>query len=98
MTRHLKRCAQRTATAAPGSQKATKITRLVHLLVEGRDQPQYWMHLELPAEATLQTLDDFLRRTWLECCGHLSNFDVAGASYASYPDPEFVDKSMRWKA
>jgi pRiA4b ORF-3-like protein len=97
MTRHLESCAQRTATAAPGSGKATKTTRLVHLLVEGRDQPLYWMHLELPAEATLQNLDDFLRRTWLECCGHLSKFDVAGASYASYPDPEFGDKSMRVK-
>src|SRR5216683_185356 len=53
------------------------------------------MHLELPAEATLQTLDTFLRRTWLECCGHLSKFEIAGVSYASYPDPEFGDKSMR---
>lgn len=96
MTRHLETCAQRTVVAASGSRKATKPTRFVHLLVEGRDQPQqYWMHLELPAEATLQTLDDFLRRTWLECCGHLSKFELAGVSYASYPDPEFGDKSMR---
>jgi hypothetical protein len=95
MTRHLETCPQRTDAATTGSQRATKTTRLVHLLVEGRDQPQYWMHLELPAEATLQTLDDFLRRTWLECCGHLSKFEIAGVSYASYPDPEFGDKSLR---
>jgi len=95
MSRHLEACTQRTATAVTGSRKATKASRLVHLLVEGRDLPQYWMHLELPAEATLQTLDTFLRRTWLECCGHLSKFEIAGVSYASYPDPEFGDKSMR---
>ena len=95
MTRHLEKCAQRVDAATPGNQKAAKATRLVHLLVDGRDQPQYWMHLELPAEATLQNLDDFLRRTWLECCGHLSKFELAGVSYASYPDREFGDKSMR---
>jgi hypothetical protein len=95
MTRHLETCPQRTDAATTGSQRATKTTRLVHLLVEGRDQPQYWMHLELPAEATLQSLDDFLRRTWLECCGHLSKFEIAGVSYASYPEREFGDKSLR---
>jgi len=95
MSRHLEACTQRTAAAAPRNRKTTKTTRLVHLLVEGRDLPQYWMHLELPAEATLHTLDDFLRKNWLECCGHLSKFEIAGVSYASYPDPEFGDKSMR---
>jgi Plasmid pRiA4b ORF-3-like protein len=95
MTRHLETCAARTDIAATASQKPTKKTRMMHLLIEGRDQPQYWMHVELPAESTLQTLDDFLRKAWLECCGHLSKFEIAGISYASYPDPEFGDKSMR---
>lgn len=95
MTRHLETCAQRTDATATVNRKSTKKTKIVHLLIEGRYQPQYWMHLELPAQATLQTLDDFLRSTWLECCGHLSKFEIAGVSYASYPDPEFGDKSMR---
>ncbi len=95
MTRHLATCAQKTDAGMAGSRKSTKKARIVHLLVEGRDQPQYWMHLEIPATATLQTLDSFLRKTWLECCGHLSKFDIAGDSYASYVDPEFGDKSMR---
>src|SRR5690349_19851838 len=95
MTKHLETCPQRTDDAAARSGKTTKRTQLLQLLVEGRDQPQYWMHLEMPANATLQTLDNFLRKTWLECCGHLSKFDLAGVSYASYPDPEFGDKSMR---
>ena len=95
MAKHLETCPQRTGDAAARSGKTTKQTQLLHLLVEGRDQPQYWMHLEMPANTTLQTLDNFLRKTWLECCGHLSKFDLAGVSYASYPDPEFGDKSMR---
>jgi len=93
MTRHLETCAERLKAASTDSRKATN--KMLHLLVEGRDQPQYWMHLELPAGTTLHALDDFLRRTWLECCGHLSKFEIAGASYASYPDPEFGDKGMR---
>lgn len=98
MTRHLETCASRTSVAPTTSRKPTKKTRMMHLLVEGRDQPQYWMHVELPAEITLQTLDDFLRRTWLECCGHLSKFEIARISYASYPDPEFGDKGMHVRA
>jgi hypothetical protein len=97
MTRHLEACAQRTNAVTTASQKSTKKTNMVHLLVEGRDEPQYWMHLEVPADATLQTLDNFLRRIWLECCGHMSKFEIAGDSYSSYPDPEFGDKSMRAK-
>ncbi len=97
MTRHLQSCAQRTNAVTTTNQKSTKKTSMVHLLVEGREQPQYWMHLEIPADATLQTLDNFLRRTWLECCGHMSKFEIAGDSYASYPDPEFGDKSLRAK-
>jgi len=97
MTRHLATCLQKEADTT-NAKKAKKTTKLLHLQVEGRDQPQYWMHLELPADATLQTLDDFLRTTWLECCGHLSKFEIGGVSYSSYPDPEFGDKSMRVKA
>jgi hypothetical protein len=94
MTKHLEACPRRASDAA-GSGKTTKQTQLLHLRVEGRDDPQYWMHLEMPATTTLQTLDNFLRKAWLECCGHMSKFDLAGVSYSSYPDPEFGDKSMR---
>ncbi len=34
----------------------------------------YWLHAAVPAECTLKDLDSFLRRTWLECCGHMSAF------------------------
>jgi Plasmid pRiA4b ORF-3-like protein len=38
----------------------------------------YWMHLEVSAGITLAMLDRFLRDTWLECCGHLSAFEIGG--------------------
>lgn len=95
MTRHLATCTARASAEAAISGKAAKASKLVHLLVEGREEPRYWMHLEVPAEATLTTLDKFLRDIWLECCGHLSQFEIAGITYASSPDPQFGDQSMR---
>src|SRR5437763_8152660 len=74
MTQHLKYCKQRAADIAAGAESSTKSqkTKLLHILVEGRYNPQYWMHLEMPASDVLSDLDSFLRDIWLECCGHLS--------------------------
>ncbi len=100
MTRHLEACQQRIAAEAKAEsrQKAQK-TRKFHLVVEGRDLPVYWMHLEITASTTLATLDQFLRNTWLECCGHLSAFEIGGVRYAvdagMYDDWNMGEKSMR---
>ena len=40
----------------------------------GIDGDDYWLYAAVPAECTLKDLDRFLRRTWLECCGHMSAF------------------------
>jgi hypothetical protein len=106
MTKHLETCKARatstesgsTSSSSPKSRK-TK-TKIFHILVEGYGQPEYWMHLDVPGNAALADLDSFLRRSWLECCGHLSAFNIGGASYSS--DAEMIaspfgdsgDKSM----
>src|SRR5438105_7338847 len=101
MTRHLETCEQRAITEAKaGSKQKVQSNRKLHLVVEGRDLPMYWMHLEIPASSTLSTLDQFLRNTWLECCGHLSAFEIAGERYAvdagMNEDPwDMREKSMR---
>jgi hypothetical protein len=91
MTQHLKYCKQRAAEIATeiGNSSAPQKTRLFHILVEGRYNPQYWMHLEMPASDALADLDDFLRAIWLECCGHLSEFTIGGTSYSSEPEDYF---------
>jgi hypothetical protein len=83
MARHLAKCLPEHAgtQAHTGSGKAQ---RLFHLVVEGG--PAYWLHVEMPASATLADLDDFLRKIWLECCGHLSAFRIEGTSYSGHPD------------
>lgn len=40
----------------------------------GIDGDGYWLHAAVPVGCTLKELDSFLRRTWLECCGHMSAF------------------------
>lgn len=83
MTQHLKACKARRATV---DETEGHVQRLFHLFVEGSYRPSYWMHLEVPAAATLADLDDFLRDIWLECCGHLSEFTIKDVSYSSMPE------------
>jgi hypothetical protein len=91
MTQHLKSCKQRAAINAAndadtGEEAQQQKEKLLHILVEGRYNPQYWMHLEIPASASLFSLDSFFRDIWVECCGHLSAFKIDGTSYADDPE------------
>lgn len=99
MRRHLASCAQRLARdeEPPGGRSKARSIPLLHLLVEGHGLPQYWMHLEIPTDASLKHLDQFLRDIWLECCGHLSAFTIASVRYAVLADPEFGDRGMTGK-
>lgn len=45
----------------------------------------HWLIVEMPALATLYDLDFFLRKTWLECCGHLSGFTPLRGHPGYYP-------------
>ncbi len=50
------------------------------LKIEGAYDKDYWLYVDMAADKTLGTLDAFLRKIWLECCGHLSEFQGAGKS------------------
>jgi hypothetical protein len=91
MTQHLKFCKQRAAMLKAVNDTDAEKMKLFHLVAEGRDLPMYWMHLEMPADATLADLDDFLRDTWLECCGHLSEFRIGKTSYMSQTEEMMWD-------
>lgn len=79
MSRHLATCARR----GRGTEERLSI------VVEGAWAPGYWLHLEVKPKATLRDLDDFLRRTWLECCGHLSSFEIGDRRFESSADDLF---------
>ena len=88
MTRHLATC------DGPGAatKKPQATAEVFHLLVDGGGP--FWLYLFARADATLEHLDAFLRQIWLECCGHLSAFQVGGRTYSFAPDGDFGDKSM----
>jgi len=81
MTRHLSACGQPEAPKSPTGKQQHGPS--FHLFVEGRYAKVYWMHLAVPATAPLSKLDSFLRDIWLECCGHMSAFEINGNRYAS---------------
>lgn len=88
MTKHVQTCKQRQAGTSSSKGKV-RHTNIFHLIVQGRYAPEYWMHLEAPADASLKTLDTFLRDTWLECCGHLSAFTIHNQRYSVQPMNDF---------
>jgi len=71
--------------------------KLFTILVEGSFFNEYWMYLEVPANTILRRLDNFLRDTWVECCGHMSMFMIDGKRYLSETDEFFKeDLSMHY--
>ncbi|MDR2090685.1 MAG: hypothetical protein LBP62_03425 [Clostridiales bacterium] len=48
------------------------------LVIEGLYDPDYWLVADVALDKPLSALDTFLRKIWLECCGHLSRFSVDG--------------------
>lgn len=73
IARHLGKCVlQESSSSASGRQR--KVRDILHLCIEGRHLPEYWLHVEMAAESEFATLDGFLRAIWLECCGHCSAF------------------------
>jgi len=46
-----------------------------HLRIEGGP---YFLNILMNEDITMKRLDTFLRKIWLECCGHLSKFYEAG--------------------
>lgn len=41
----------------------------------------FFLYFDMHQMSTLLTLDEFLRDVWLECCGHLSSFQIEGETY-----------------
>ncbi|MCL2135778.1 MAG: hypothetical protein FWH37_09605 [Candidatus Bathyarchaeota archaeon] len=42
--------------------------------IEGACDKRYWLLVDVALGSSLSVLDSFLRRIWLDCCGHLSRF------------------------
>jgi len=72
---HLESC-------APEHDKKSKAVKLYNIRV---DSPYtngiHWLDIEMKAASKLESLDDFLRKVWLECCGHMSAFNTGDGPF-----------------
>lgn len=92
MAKHLISCAKSDLI----KQTSAKVSKTFKILVEGSGMPEYWLIIEAKADAKLKHLDDFLRKIWLECCGHLSAFEIDKTMYNVISDPELRGKTMNF--
>ena len=49
--------------------------------MRARERP-HWVELGVRCDATLHDLDRFLRAVWLECCSHVSHFEIGDDVYS----------------
>lgn len=84
--RHLLSCKERKSRLEneTGMKKCGYFT----LLIYGKYDWDYWLVVEVKETAALKDMDKFLRDIWLECCGHLSAFEIGGVSYESMPETD----------
>ncbi len=86
LARHLRSCAQRQQTIATADARRGQDQTLYHLQVQDAWAGNHWLHLEMRGNATLDDLDSYLRAIWLECCGHLSAFEIGPVRYTQLFD------------
>ena len=48
---------------------------------EGAYNKDYWLFFTVSLDAALTAVDNFLRKIWCECCGHLSSFRCGGQEF-----------------
>lgn len=85
ITRHIQACKERQAAHEKESAKAKTLIPIYHLRIQGTYNPVFWLNVELAGTANLLDLDRFLRDIWVECCGHLSQFNINQTHYMSHP-------------
>lgn len=99
MLRHLSACGER--KKALEAETGKRKSGYYELLLAGRYNKAYWLIIEVRETATLRDLDQFIRDIWVECCGHLSEFNIYGERYEAFPaeDPFWGEpaKSMNRK-
>jgi len=78
MLKHLSVCAERGAEA---DKETGRSTGYFELLITAKYRKNYWLVIEMEETEKLKDLDQFIRDIWVECCGHLSSFNIDGQRY-----------------
>lgn len=77
IVKHLPKCLEQDA------KKVTSDKEKIFLIKVHDIGKIFWLFIEVNGSSTLEQLDNFLRKTWLECCGHMSEFNIKGERYSS---------------
>src|SRR5665213_4136492 len=70
MPTHLQEC----LPVQVGARSCNEPETLALVRAQASDAPAFWLDMAVKPQAKLKDLDRFLRRIWLECCGHMSEF------------------------
>lgn len=99
MLRHLASCPQRVDRLSRENTKSK--CGYFQIVITGKYDKEYWLIIEISENTSLKELDQFLRDIWLECCGHLSAFEIGGIQYEVMPEKDSFwgppAKSMNYK-
>ena len=82
MSRHLKSCIGKNYDNLL-KEDQNQESLYYHIYVKGTNWSDYWLQLQVKADAKLSDLDSFLRDIWLECCNHLSAFVINDQQFTS---------------
>jgi len=69
---------------------------VVSFLSRGMCNNQYYIYAIINPKTTFATIDNYLRNKWLNCCGHLSNFECEKkqiskrATFKTYADKDII--------
>src|SRR5258708_6480513 len=63
---HVRKCLRGTSASFPA--------QVLILRAQAAGAPMFWLDIAAQPDAKLKALDGLMRRVWLECCGHLSEF------------------------
>jgi hypothetical protein len=77
IVKHLNKCLEKEANKSTADKEQIFLIKIYDV---GK---LFWLFIEINGSSTLETLDYFLRKTWLECCGHMSEFDIKGEKYSN---------------
>lgn len=84
IVKHLVSCKERKAKLEDLKEEVS----YYELMLYGKYNKDYWLVIQINENATLQDLDQFIRDIWVECCGHLSAFEIYGQRYEAFPQED----------
>lgn len=86
MLKHLAACKKRKVKLE--EEKIKTKSGYFQIVITGKYSKVYWLIIEVNENITLKELDKFIRDIWVECCGHLSLFEINGVEYERYPSED----------